>query len=237
MKIMVETHSHTIVSSHAHSTMTENIKAARDAKMEGVCLTNHGPGIEDAPHIWHFQTLSYIPKTVDGIAFFSGIEANIMDYGGALDAPDTLLCGLDWVIAGIHSPCLKKSSETNITNAYIGALRNKYVNCLGHIGQSAYLCDFEKVVKTASELNKIIEINNHSLNGVRPGAPVLCREAALLCKKHNTRIAVSSDAHYHGAIGIYDKALTMLAEINFPEELVINTSLAKFENYLNSRKR
>jgi putative hydrolase len=230
---MVETHSHTIVSSHAHSTMTENIKAVRDAGMAGICLTNHGPGIADAPHIWHFQTLSYIPKIVDTVAFFSGIEANIMDYGGALDVGDDLLCGLDWVIASIHSPCLKKSSETDITNAYIGALKNKYVNCLGHIGQSAYLCDFEKVVKTAHELNKIIEINNHSFNGVRQGAPVLCREVALLCKKYKTQIVVSSDAHYHGAIGIYDKALGMLDEIDFPAELVVNASLAKFKAYLN----
>ena len=229
---MVETHCHTLVSAHAHSTMGENIKAAKECGMEGLCLTNHGPDIPDGAHEWHFGTICNLPDIVDGIRFFSGIEANIIDYNGCLDASSDILSRLDWVIASIHSPCLPTSTEANITSAYIGALENPFVNCLGHIGQQAYLCDFEAVVKKAKELDKIIEINNHSLNGVRPGANILCKEVALLSKKYESKIVVSSDAHYCGSIGIYNKALAILKEIDFPEELIMNTSLQKFENYL-----
>ena len=229
---MVETHCHTLVSAHAHSTMGENIKTAKERGMEGLCLTNHGPGIPDCAHEWHFSTLTKVPEFIDGIRFFSGIEANIMDYNGGLGCPDSLLARLDWVIASIHSPCLEPSNISDITSAYIGALENPFVDCLGHIGQNAYLCDFESVVKKAKKLDKIIEINNHSLNGVRPGAEVLCKEIALLSKKYGSKIVVSSDAHYCGSVGVYDKALAMLSEIDFPEELIMNTSLSKFENHI-----
>ena len=200
--------------------------------MDGLCLTNHGPGIPDAAHEWHFSTLKNLPDMVDGIRFFKGIEANIIDYTGKIEGAGDIFSGLDWVIASIHTPSLPYSTIENITSAYIGALENPYVSCLGHIGQKAYMCDFEAVVKKARELDKIIEINNHSLNGVREGAAVLCKEVALLSKKYQSKIVISSDAHYCGSIGIYDKAITMLEEINFPEELIVNTSLEKFENYL-----
>jgi putative hydrolase len=202
--------------------------------LEGICLTNHGPSIPDAPHIWHFLTLRYIPKYIDGIRFFRGVEANIIDYTGKIDMPDEALKALEWNIASIHPPCLKEGTLDEITSAYIGALKNPLVHCIGHIGQENFLCDFEEVVKTAATLNKIIEINNHSLNGTRKGAKIHCKIVAEYCKKYGTKIVVSSDAHFCSAIGVYDKALNMLSEIDFPEELIMNTSLEKFEEYLNS---
>ena len=237
--VKVEPHCHTLVSAHAHSTLQENLQTAKDKNMDGLCLTNHGPGIPDGAHEWHFGTLRYIPKIVDGIAFFSGIEANIIDYDGSLCVSDNTLAALDWVIASIHTPCLKKSTVEKITEAYIGALNNKFVHCLGHSGQSNYLYDFEEVIKTAKKLNKVIEINNHSLSSddVRPGSRKNCLEIARLCKKHGTNITVSSDAHYCGQIGDYKSAFGMLESIDFPAELIINASLEKFKNYLLEAKK
>jgi putative hydrolase len=234
--IKVDTHTHTLVSTHAHSTLNENIKVAKDMNLEGICLTNHGPSIPDAPHIWHFYTLRHLPKYIDGIRFFRGSEANIIDYSGNVDLPSDGLAILEWNIASIHNPCLNEGTIEEITNAYIGALNNPYIHCLGHIGQESYLCDFDKVVKTASQLNKIIEINNHSFHGVRKGSDIYCKRIAEYCKRYETKIVVSSDAHFCLDIGIYDDALKMLLEIDFPEELIINTSLEKFENYLKTIK-
>lgn len=235
-QIEVETHSHTIVSKHAYSTLQENIKATKDARMRGLCMTNHAPAIPDAPGEVHFTCLKFLPNEIDGIRFFKGAEANIIDYQGGLDLPNTVLAMLDWVIASIHGPCLPMGSQEEITETYLRALENPYVHCIGHMGQKNYLCDFEAVVKKAKENNKIIELNNHSLEGIRPGSKELCTRVAKLCKQYNTRVAVSSDAHYSGCIGNYKLVFEMLREVEFPKELIVNASLESFEAYLKDIK-
>ena len=47
---------------------------------------------------------------------------------------------------------------------------------------------------------------------------------------------VNSDAHFAAQIGRMPKALAMLAEIGFPPELIVNTSLDRFEAYLEERR-
>ena len=236
-QIQVETHSHTIVSTHAYSTLQENIKATREAGMKGVCITNHAPAIPDAPPEVHFVMLKTVPSMVDGIRVFAGAEANLINYEGKLDLKNTTLAMLDWVIASIHGPCLPRGSVEEITNTYLEVLKNPYVHCLGHIGQSSYLCDWETVVKKAKEYGKVIELNNHSLEGIRPGAKELCTQVAALCKKHGCLVTVSSDAHYSGCIGNYKLVLEMLSQLEFPKELIINRELVTFEAYLKEAKK
>ena len=48
-------------------------------------------------------------------------------------------------------------------------------------------------------------------------------------------VAVNSDAHICYQIGNCDNALGMLKEIDFPTELIINTSAEKVINHLNER--
>ena len=113
-QIQVETHSHTIVSNHAYSTLQENIRATKEAGMKGLCMTNHAPAIPDAPPAVHFTCLKYLPEEMEGIRFFKGAEANIIDYQGNLDLKNGILAMLDWVIASIHAPCLKPASVEEI---------------------------------------------------------------------------------------------------------------------------
>lgn len=231
-QIEVETHSHTIVSKHASSTLLENVEATISAGMKGLCVTNHAPAIPDAPGEAHFTSLNFLPEEINGIRVFRGAEANMIDYKGTLDLPNTVLAMLDWVIASIHVPCLPRTSMENITEAYLRVLENPYVHCLGHIGQTYYLCDYEAVVKKAKEENKMIELNNSSLAGVRPGSKELCTRVAGLCKQYGTRVAVCSDAHDASRIGDYKLVYQMLNEVNFPEELIVNRTLKTFETYL-----
>ena len=230
--IMVETHCHSIISNHATSTLNEHINVIKTMNMKGLCLTNHAPAYNDGTTLSYFEALKNSPSKIDGISFFPGAEVNICDYNGTVDLPDTCIAGLKWVIAAIHKNCLKRASENDITNAYLKALENPFIDCLGHIGQSNYMCDFEKVVKKAKECEKFIEINNSSLMGMRKGAERLCFDVATLCKKYEVEITVSSDAHSSSDTGKFDKALMLLEEINFPKNLVINSDYEKFSNYI-----
>ena len=55
---------------------------------------------------------------------------------------------------------------------------------------------------------------------------------AEVCKKIGTKIVVSSDAHNSFQIGIFDHALELLKEVDFPEEQIMNLTAARFTDYL-----
>ena len=59
----------------------------------------------------------------------------------------------------------------------------------------------------------------------------------LACKKHGTPIVVNSDAHFCTYVGKFNKAVALLEEIEFDEELVMNTSLDKFMGYITKKKK
>ena len=63
-----------------------------------------------------------------------------------------------------------------------------------------------------------------------------CRNIALRCKELGVGVAVNSDAHFCGKVGAYGPAVEMLAEIGFPEELIMNRSLDVLREYLKDRK-
>ena len=54
----------------------------------------------------------------------------------------------------------------------------------------------------------------------------------IACKKHNVPIVVNTDAHFCTKVGDTELAQKLLGEINFPEELVMNTSLKKLTDFL-----
>ena len=53
-----------------------------------------------------------------------------------------------------------------------------------------------------------------------------------LCKKYEQPVILGSDAHISFAIGKYDLIYPMLAETEFPEELIMNDKLEAFKAYI-----
>ncbi len=233
IKITVDTHTHTNVSAHAFSTLEENLAAAAKAGLEGIAMTNHGPDLGDGAVWFHFQSARHLPKYVNGVRLLPGAEVDIMDTAGNLDIEDRLLKNLELVIASFHTPCFAPNSpKEDVTKAWLNVMENENVDILGHMGDGRYMCDYEAVVKKAKEKGKIIEINNHSFK-VRAGSKENCREIALLCKKYSVPVVLSTDAHFSSEVGVVPNSIALMEEIDFPEELILNTSLKKLCDYLN----
>jgi len=53
---------------------------------------------------------------------------------------------------------------------------------------------------------------------------------------YKTPVIINSDAHICYDIANFARAEELLAEIDFPEDLVVNTSVEKFKDYL-AKKR
>ena len=235
MKIVVDTHTHTVSSGHAYSTVQEMAKEALVNEIEMFAVTDHGPDMKGAPSLYHFGNLRIIPDELYGVKIIKGVEANIIDYTGKTDMPDSYLKRLDFVIASFHDICILPSSVEEHTNALLEILKNPLIDAIAHPGNPQFQVDVESVVRAAKENNKLIEINNHSFF-VRTGSEENCKEFALLCKKHGVRVVCGSDAHISFDVGKFDKVNRLFEEINMPEELVLNTSVDKFEEYLKQRK-
>jgi len=54
MNIRLDTHSHTLASEHAYSTILENAKSAAERGLDLLAITDHASQMSDAPHIAHF---------------------------------------------------------------------------------------------------------------------------------------------------------------------------------------
>lgn len=235
MKFIADTHIHSLASNHAYSTVMENIAAAKERGLLYMAMTEHGPKMPDAPHIWHIISQWEVPSQYNGVNILHGVEADIMDENGTLDIDDKTLKSLEWVIASMHTPCIKPSTVESHTKTWLNIAKNPLVDVIGHCGDGRYAFDYESVIKVFKEYGKIVEIDNGSFN-CRPGVEKNCAEIAKLCKKYEVPVVVDSDAHFAGNIGKFPHAVKMLEEIDFPEKLVINANLELFEQIVAQKR-
>lgn len=235
MKIVADTHTHTLASTHAYGSAKEMIEEAAKLGLYAIALTDHGPDMPGSPRTWYFNNLCAIPETYLGVRVLKGAEANIVDFDGNFDIDDYTLRGLEWIVASLHNPTLDtseiKPTVETCTQLYLNVAKNPYVNVIGHSGTPEYAYDYEKVIPVFAENGKLVEINNSSFKQ-RKGSMTYCMKIAEICKKTGTPIIVNTDAHFMTQVGRADEALEMLREIDFPEELIVNSSVERFEQYL-----
>ncbi|MDF2522718.1 MAG: hypothetical protein K0R31_359 [Clostridiales bacterium] len=231
LKIVIDTHTHTVSSGHAYSTVLEMAKGAADNGIKMMAITDHGPAMLGAPCLYHFGNLKTIPEEIYGVKIIKGVEANIIDYDGNTDMPQEYLKRLDLAIASFHDICITPSTIENHTNAMLKVLENPWIDAVAHPGNPTFKVDIDKVVRAAKENGKMIEINNHSFY-IRTGSDQNCREFALKCKEYGVRVICGSDAHISFEVGRFDKIYELFEDIKMPEDLVLNTSVENFEKYL-----
>lgn len=235
MNLIIDTHTHTVTSGHAYSTIQENAREAAANGIKMLVMADHGPAMVGASTLLHFGNLRVLPETIYGVRIIKGVEANILDYEGTLDVPVYYLSRLEFVLASLHDITIEPSSIEDHTNALVKVLQNPYVDAIAHPGNPMYQVDIDKVVKTAVEYGKLIEINNTSFV-VRKGCESNCMEFIRKCRQYGAMITCGSDAHISFDVGRFDRVKAMLEEAEMPEELVICTSTERFEEFLKARK-
>lgn len=84
----------------------------------------------------------------------------------------------------------------------------------------------------------LLELNNSSLNpnGFRRDSEENDREILRYCKEYQVPVVLGSDAHVEEDVGNFDRAVALLEKENFPEELVVNTSVDFLLSYLPATK-
>lgn len=237
MKILVDTHTHTIASDHAYSTVLENVAAAARAGLEALAVTDHTPPLTDAPRMSHFRNLRVLDRVIDGVTILRGAELNICDARGGLGVADSDLSDMDLCIASIHTVVYGSPDPAENLRAYQGAMEDARVKIIGHPEDGRAPVDFFALARAARDAGVLIEVNNSSLRPISYRQNTRENMTALLraCEACGAHICLGTDAHFAPAVGRFDESLSLLEELHFPEELVANTSLAKFLDFIRRR--
>lgn len=235
MKIELDVHTHTIASGHAFSTLQEMVQAASEKGLKLLGITEHAPGIPGSCSPIYFRNLYVVPRRMYGVDLLLGAEINILDCEGNIDMDEFYLNLLDLRIAGIHSLCYAGSTPEENTHGMVQAIANPYIHIISHPGDGTAKLNFEPIVLAAKEHHTLLEINNSSLRPCRKKMDARDNnlEILRLCKRYEVPVILGSDAHISFDIATYDYALQLVGETEFPEELIMNTSVEKFKTYLN----
>lgn len=237
MKIELDVHTHTLVSGHAFSTLQEMAMAASSKGLKLLGITEHAPSVPGTCDPIYFRNLKIVPRQMYGIELMLGAEINILDCRGNLDLDETYLQKLDLRIAGIHSYCYTGGGVDENTYGMLQVIANPYIHIISHPGDGTAVLNFEPLVLAAKEHHTLLEINNSSLRPMRgkKDARTNNLEILNLCRKYEVPVILGSDAHISFDIATYECAVELLNETDFPEELVMNTDVAKFKRYIEEK--
>lgn len=225
MDIKLDLHTHTIMSGHAFSTLTEMVTEAQHKGLKILGITEHAQNMPGTCQPIYFWNMHVVPRQWGDTRLLLGAELNILDANGTLDEDVDYFHRLDICLAGIHKLCWKGGTREENTQGMINVIRNPRVNVISHPGDGSADLIFEPIVLAAKETGTLLEINNSSLN---PHRGKLAKsipnnlEILTLCKKYEVPVILGSDAHFHKDIANYDNIYPLLAETEFPEALIVN---------------
>ncbi len=225
MIIQADMHTHTLASTHAFSTVTENARYAQEIGLKAIAMTDHTDIMPDSAHIWHFRNAKRVlPREIYGVTVIRGAEVNIADYSGALDLIDSDLDWLEWTVISYHSHYFRNFTPADaktVTKGYIKALNNPRVDMIGHPTAIKFPVDWEKLVPAAKEAGVLLELNESSIRTGK-STPESVRGMLETCKKYSCEITVDTDAHFWSQIGETSLCEKALKENGFPTELIAN---------------
>lgn len=231
MLLQGDMHTHTIASTHAYSTIMENAVCAKKAGLKGFAMTDHAMNMPDSPHSWHFENLHILPRKIADVTVLKGAEANIIDADGNLDMDDYLLNMMEWIVASMHGDTFASRDPQTTTKAYLNAVKNRSIDVIGHPTTTRFLCDYEVCVKAFKEYEKLVEINESSLNAGRSKRENVVKMMKL-CKKYEVPVVIDTDCHFCELIGKTPLVSQLVEELDFPQKLIMNTDWDKIREFV-----
>ena len=230
----LDVHTHTVASGHAFSSLQEMAKAASEKGLEILGITDHAPSLPGGPTFVYFLNMHVVPREMYGVRIMMGSELNILDTKGTLDLDESFYKLMDIRVAGIHKLCYSPGTITENTDGMLAAIYNKWTDIISHPGDGTAQLLFAPIVLAARDTQTLLEINSSSLKPVRQKKEAYANnmEILRLCRKYDVPIILGSDAHISFDVANYEYALPLIAESQFPEELIVNDKPEMFLEYI-----
>lgn len=231
------TYSHGFIRPHGKGTVQENVEAALRAGLDGIAISDHGPG-----HIFYGIRRENLPrlrrdietqrKLHPEIRIYMSVEANILESENHLDISPEEFSRFDFVVAGYHygvtrGHCLEnwfqnknlltkreteKLREKN-TEMTVGALRENKIKILSHPGDKGPF-DMRELARACAQAGTLMEISTWHAH--------LTVEEIRICMKEDVRFIISSDAHTPDRVGSFRKGLERAYEAGLDLDRIVN---------------
>jgi len=195
-------HCHTRYSDGS-STVEELALACRGAGYHYVGITDHSQAAayagglkpDDLRRQW--DEIDELNARLDGIRVLKSVEADILQ-DGRIDFDESILAGLDFVIASVHSRF--NMGEREMTARMLAAMDNPHLTIIGHptgrllLSRDPYGLDLDAVIEKAAATGVALEINAdpHRLD----------LDWRVLRRARDRGAAISIGADAHSAAGI-----------------------------------
>lgn len=195
-------HAHTDWSDGA-ATLAEMAEAAREMGYQYLLISDHTQSLGVAQGLTPERLaeqragIDALNAGWDDFTLLQGCELEIKA-DGDLDFDDEVLSRLDFVVASVHTSLRQEPGQ--ITERVLNALRNPYVDVIGHpsgrlLGQrEESAVDLEAVLQAAAETGTALEVN--SIPARLDLDDIHVRRATEL----GVKIAINSDAHHPGGL-------------------------------------
>jgi DNA polymerase (family 10) len=178
--------------------IAEVAEKARSLGLSYVAITDHSKslgiahGLDEKRLAEQGEEIDALNKRLKGFRVLKGIECDIKA-DGSLDLPDSVLGGLDWVVASIHSGF--RNDEEAMTTRMVKAMQNGNVDAIGHPTgriiqkRKPYPLNLDRVFEAAAERGVAMEIN--AFPERLDLDDVSCRKAM----ETGVRVMIGTDAH------------------------------------------
>ena len=210
-------HSHSTWSADGKASIEEMALAAVERGYEYLAVTDHSHYLRDGRLEQQAAEIEALNERLAPFRLLRGLEANIRA-DGALDVPDDVLAGLDWVVASLHH-----ALDRNPTERLLATLDNPHVDCIGHLTgrrinrRPGADVDLERIVARAVETGTTLEINS------QPDRLDLRDVHARLAGEAGARIAVNTDAHSVKALGYVELGIGQARRAWLTKKQILNT--------------
>lgn len=172
--------------------------AARALGFEYVGISDHSQSAKYARGLTvdqvraQWREIDAVNARLTGVRVLKGIESDILK-DGALDYPDEVLAGFDFVVGSVHS--LFGLSEAEQTERIVKAVAQRHLTILGHptgrllLARDGYAVDLKRVIDAAAEHGKVIEVN------ANPQRLDLDWRLMKYARERGVLLAIDPDAH------------------------------------------
>jgi DNA polymerase (family 10) len=233
---------------HSHTTETDGrdsieamIRAARDAGLEYMAVTDHSQslamanGLDERRTLAHAARIREIASRMEGITVFAGIECDIRP-DGTLDLAEDCLASLDLVIASVHSAL--NQDDVQMTERMLRAIESPVVDIVGHptgrllLRREPSRVSVTRLIEAAARFGVALEINS------LPDRLDLGDVHARLARERGVKLLISSDSHSSGAFAHLRWGVATARRAWLTKADVLNTMpAAEFRASLRRHKR
>lgn len=222
-------HCHTTYSDGTNS-VEELARGVQAAGYEWLGITDHsrsaayagGMQADDIHRQW--DEIDAVNALGLGITVFKGIESDILA-DGALDYPDELLAGFDFIIASVHSRFTMNEAE--MTARFLRAIESPYVTIIGHptgrllLSREGYPVDLDQIFEAAGRAGVGIEIN------ADPHRLDLDWRVLRRARAAGVMISIGADAHNLGGLDNVEFGVAIARKGGLGPADILNTRSAE----------